>query len=63
MKGYDGIYCENDEDGCVFRLCWFGVDCIDVFVRDFMMIFVGFICGLCLFYFDGDGIICLGIYI
>uniref|UniRef100_K1QGK1 Fibrillin-2 n=1 Tax=Magallana gigas TaxID=29159 RepID=K1QGK1_MAGGI len=58
VKGYDGTYCENDEDGCASRPCWPGVDCTDVLARDLSTTPAGFTCGSCPSHLDGDGITC-----
>ncbi|XP_056001709.1 uncharacterized protein LOC125655815 [Ostrea edulis] len=58
VTGYDGNFCENDQDGCATNPCWPGVDCTDVLARDLSSTPAGFVCGSCPVHLDGDGITC-----
>ncbi|XP_062578222.1 mucin-like protein [Saccostrea cucullata] len=58
LTGYDGKFCENDEDGCADSPCWPGVDCTDVLARDLSTTPAGYTCGPCPTHLDGNGITC-----
>lgn len=59
--GFIGKFCESDVDVCVeFNdFCFFGVVCINV------LLFIdknGYMCGLCLSGYYGDGVYCIGMF-
>ena len=53
--GWEGEYCENDQDGCSQLECFEGVDCYDVEAPD-----SGAVCGACPDGYEGDGEKCNG---
>ena len=52
---YDGLFCEEDRNGCAEASCYSGVQCYDVPAPG-----VGITCGPCPNGYFGDGKDCIG---
>ncbi len=54
--GWEGEFCERDEDGCTDLACFPGVECVDNVAPN-----TGATCGACPLGLSGSGIQCFGI--